>query len=134
MSGFDKVYNKYLKYKKQYQEHVIKRLKKTNNPHQVNDFNFLTIPEGHPDAGLEVPVDFLLQNLVLYFWKNDFITEGVDQGWDIATCFSPAFITFNYKLKSGQDSDVLLKHIRIKTFGKDNILIINDREKTFDVT
>ena len=58
---------KYLNYKNKYLNIIKKRLKKSLYPYQGNDFFFLTIPKGHPNEGKEIPVDYLLKNIVLYF-------------------------------------------------------------------
>ena len=49
------IYEKYKKYEHKYHELIKKRLQKSIYPTQGNDFFFLTIPKGFPDAGREVP-------------------------------------------------------------------------------
>ena len=57
-------------YQNKYHNLIKERLLKSVAPHQVNDFFFLTIPRGHPDAGKEVPVDWPLCNMIKYFWEK----------------------------------------------------------------
>lgn len=67
---------KYKICKEQFHTLLKKRLKHSIYPTQYNDFFFLTIPKGHPHEGKEVPVDYLLQNIVLFLWNHKFITLG----------------------------------------------------------
>lgn len=104
----------YKKYKKKYHQQVIKRLKASIYPTQGNDFYFLTIPQGHQDAGREIPVDYQLKNLVLYFWNQGLITLGWDQGWEYypcKNCFQPTFISFANKDINNMDTISVLKNI-----------------------
>ena len=124
----DDTYKKYKKYRKKYHELVIKRLKKSVYPTQGNDFYFITIPQGHPDAGKEIPVDYQLKNIVLYFWDKGLITLGWDQGWEgYKKRFQPSFISFTNKDKNNMDTMLILKTQLIKIFGKENIKIWDRR-------
>ncbi len=44
---------------------IKKRLLNSVYPTQINDFFFLTIPENHPNASMQVPVDYQLKT-----WSN----------------------------------------------------------------
>lgn len=124
---------KYRKYKTKFYELLKKRLKDSIYPTQANDFFFLTIPKGHPNENKEVPVDYLLRNIVLFFWKEGFITLGWNQGMDIITEFkdviTPAFISFDLKLINGKDAISHLKRILEKRFGRDNIFILDESKR-----
>lgn len=123
----DNYHQKYLKYKKKFESCVKDRLRKSIYPYQFRDFYFLTIPKGHPDAGMEVTVDYLLKNIVLYFWDRKLITFGWDQG---IPGYS-GFITFNLKTLDGQKSVGILKNITEKIVGKQNIKVIDNSNLTF---
>ena len=123
---------------KQYYWTVEELLKNTINGHQLNDFHLLTIPDGHSKAGKGVPVDYKLKELVLYFWKNNFITCGWNQGYDDIRETpiyreetdqwlqnNKAFISFKGVLTNGGDAYDCLKKILYDNFGADNINIIN---------
>ena len=122
-----------------YFEAVEQRLENSIYKGQLNDFYFLTLPEGNPDAGIEAPVDYKLKELVLYFWKHNFITYGWNQGYDdsrdvpyypriVDTLVhdNKAFIGFKNKLTTGGDSFTYLKKILIDNFGADNIIELNE--------
>ena len=119
---------KYQKYKKKYHNYVKKLLKKSLNPHQDRDFFFLTIPQGHPDEGKLVPVDYLLKNMVLYFWKHKFVTAGLDQG----NSMTSAFITFNLKTLDNNNTIDVLKTLLEEKFGKENIKIYDKHKKNYE--
>jgi hypothetical protein len=119
------VYQKYIKYKNKYYDLIKKRLQKSIGPHQVNDFFFLTIPKGHPDAGKEVPIDYKLRNIILYFWDKGLITLGSDQGGDFLDCFSAGFISFANKNINSNDTLDILKNLLVKKFGDNNIKVKN---------
>lgn len=122
----DEIYKKYLKYKKKYYDLIKKRLGESIYPTQGNDFFFLTIPKGHPKAGKEVPVDYKLRNIVLYFWEQGLITLGWDQGYEIyPDCFHQAFISFKKESIYHRKTLNIIKPILEKLFGKDNIVIKN---------
>lgn len=116
---------KCIKYKTKYYRLIIEKLQKSLNPSQGSDFYFLTIPEGHPDAGRDVPIDYKLKNLVLYFWKNGYITQGLDQGYQDANIVSPAFIIFTRQDISGNDTVTRLAKLFKKKFGNNRIVINN---------
>ena len=119
---------KYIKYKRKFYACVKERLLNSVHPWQARDFYFLTLPKNHPNAGREVPVDYLLKNIVKYFWDHKLITLGWDQG-------IPAyhgFITFDLKTTDGTDSLPIIKNIIIKIIGKQNIKILDDGNKNFE--
>ena len=121
----DNIHQKYMKYKNKFYDLVIKRLQESIYPHQVNDFFFLTIPPGHPDAGREVPVDYKLRNIVLYFWDKGLITLGWNQGYDEAGIFQDGFISFAKKDINSNDTLNILKKLLQEKFGNKNIVIKN---------
>lgn len=122
------IYQKYLKYKKKYYDLVKKRLKKSLYSHQGRDFFFLTIPKGHPNAGREIPVDYQLRNLVVYFWGRGFITMGWDQGiWDY-----PGFISFGKETIQNDNTLTVLKELLYDKFGKNNVIIEDDSDMIWE--
>ena len=112
-------------YQKKYHDLIKERLLKSVAPHQGNDFFFLTIPPGHPDAGKEVPVDWRLCSIVKYFWKKGLITTGWDQGGEYLGCFSEAFIVFLKNDINSKDAFDFLKKLLLKKFGEKNIITNN---------
>ena len=124
-------YEKYIKYKKKFYQLVKERLEESVYPGQENDFFFLTIPKGFPDAGREVPVDYKLSNLVSYFWNHGFITYGWDQGWEDFFAFKFGFISFAGKKINNTDTFTDLYNLLVKKFGKNNIYVY-DVKKIID--
>lgn len=134
------------KNRRSYLRKLEKRLHNTVYSHQLNDFYFLTIPEGHKHAGEEVPVDYKLKKLVLYFWKHKFITCGWNQGFDDPketpyynddiddyTETNKAFISFKKVLINGNDAyDYLKKKLEDK-FGIDNIIDYDNQNKKREI-
>lgn len=119
----DDIYRKYLKYKNKYFDLVKKRLNKSLYPHQRRDFFFLIIPDGYPDAGREIPVDYLLRNLVVYFWNKGLITKGWDQGdW-----MQAGFITFSEKTIKNEDTLKFLRDLLYDKFGRNNVVVYDNR-------
>ena len=121
----DNIHQKYMKYKNKFYDLVIKRLQESIAPHQGNDFFFLTIPPGHPDAGREVPVDYKLRNIILYFWDKGLITLGWDQGYDESGFFQDGFISFAKKDINSNNTLNILKNLLKEKFGNKNIIIKN---------
>lgn len=121
--------------KRTYFRNLEQRLQRSVYAGQLNDFYFLTIPNGHPSAGLEVPVDYKLVNLIQFFWDNNFITHGWNQGYDnaedlpwydpndtdIVTSEWWAFISFNVKLTTGEHAGELLEKLLVDAFGPKSI-------------
>ena len=125
------IYEKYKKYEHKYHELIKKRLQKSIYPTQGNDFYFLTIPKGSPNAGREVTVDYQLKNLVLYFWDYGLITMGWDQGWEsyyCSDCFRVGFISFTNTYSNNKSTISFLKNHLTNIFGKDTIRTINNRK------
>ena len=116
-------YEKYMKYKKIFCQSVKEQLDKSLYPGQENDFFFLTIPRNFPNGGVNVPVDYKLSNLVLYFWKHEFITCGLDQGWEAPHIFKFGFISFEQKKINDIDTFTDLYNLLVEKLGKDNIYI-----------
>ena len=119
----NEIYQKYKKYKNKFYQLIKKRLEESVYPGQENDFFFLTIPNGHPDAGREVAVDYKLSNLVLYFWKHGLITLGWDQGWDSFDVFKFGFISFAHKKINGANAFDYLYNLLVEKLGKNNIYV-----------
>ncbi|AYV76561.1 MAG: hypothetical protein Terrestrivirus8_54 [Terrestrivirus sp.] len=122
---------KYKICKNKFYELIKKRLKNSIYPTQVNDFFFLTIPKGHPNEDREIPVDYLLKNIVLFFWENKFITLGWNEGLEcrVDEICVPAFISFESKLVNGKNALSRLKNILRDRFGKDNIFILDETKR-----
>lgn len=79
---------KYFKYNKeikqeQYYNYVRKRLKKSVYPNQANNFFFLKMPEilkKHKNyTDKEIPIYWLLSNIIMYFWNKGFMTFNSEQ-------------------------------------------------------
>jgi len=70
--------------KDEYFSYVKRRLKRSIHPVQINDFFFLKMPDkfkNHKEYDKdEFPVDWLLANIVEYFWNEDIMTMDLDQG------------------------------------------------------
>jgi len=117
------IYDKYIKYKKKFYALVRKKLDESIYPQQANDFILRKIPDLHPNAGKNVPIDFYLTNIVTYFWDKGYITVGWDQGWDFGDCAQPCFI--NFYLKDIHDNDIYipLTKLLISKFGKNNVVV-----------
>lgn len=71
---------KYSKTTKQFHKNVFKKLIKTNNSNQFNDFYFVKIPANFPNGGKIVSIDYMLVNLIKYFWELNIVTVDCDQG------------------------------------------------------
>lgn len=106
-------------------EKIKERLANSFWPYQIRDFYFLTIPEGYPNAGKEVPIDYLLKNLILFFWDKGFITMGTDQGDKNRDDELLGFISIDAKMINGEASFGKLVDIISEKFGMDGTRIIN---------
>lgn len=109
-------------------EKNIDKLKKSLYPWQVSNYVILTYPKSFPSdiKGRDVPVDYILSNLVKYLWKKKIITGGWDKGLEvndkkIKKYNHPAFITMDHKTNNGKDVMPILE----KMFGKRNIVVFN---------
>ena len=134
MENNEIIYKKYQKYKAKYYNLVKKRLLESIYPNQGNDFFFLTIPSGHPNAGKEVPVDWKLCNIIKFFWNNGLITMGWHQGSEYLDCFETAFISFDKKTIDSKNTIRILNNILKKHFDKTQIVVFNGWQTKRDAT
>jgi hypothetical protein len=76
--------NEYKISKDEYFNYVRRRLKRSFYPRQINDFFFLKMPDKFKRyknyTTKEIPVDWLIANIVQYFWDNGVMTQNIDQG------------------------------------------------------
>ena len=70
-----------------------------------------------------MPVDYQLKNLILYFWKQGYITYGWDQGHEDANMVVPGFISFSEKDINNNNSVVRLEKLFRKKLGKNAVEI-----------
>jgi len=118
-----------------------KRLLLSVYPDQNTDFFFLTLPKNFKNSGQEVPVDWMLKDLVLYLWKHNIFTGG----WGEKEATDTYFITcnrFNQKdYKSNKIKDLkyhnhikdLFKHIPEITIDNDLLSSINFHKKDLNI-
>ena len=110
---------------------IIEKLKNSVAPYQYNDYVFLKFPDNYPNneyedyrfGGKYITIDYMLANLIRFFWKKRIITFGSDEGcyFKKTKIDNPGFITMDHKTMDGTNVVSLL----IDMLGEDNIIVFD---------